>query len=29
LANLYRPFVEGMTPSAELRVESVQSAESS
>lgn len=27
LANLYRPFVEGLTPSRELRVESAQSAE--
>lgn len=27
LANLYRPFVEGLTPSPELKVESMQSAE--
>jgi phytoene dehydrogenase-like protein len=26
-ANLYRPFVEGMTPSAELRVESIRTTE--
>jgi hypothetical protein len=28
LANLYRPFVEGLTPTPELRVESIQTATS-